>query len=216
MKRLVVLLFLWGAATGCVSTQVTKLVSKIDYPPVSPEEVQVYLNEKDIVHPYEKLAIIHMQGDATWTNEAQLIEAAKKKAAKLGANAIVVNQIKEPGSGAKIVGAILGTYVDRRGEVLAVRVFENEPAARHSVQKSANSESEEPGLELELDAELDAPSTRLPNFRAAVPKSKKLSDEKILELYRKKYPKLKDKSDEELIEIIERTYAKKLKKQKQN
>ena len=212
MKKLFIFLMVMSFnLVSCVSTQVTKLVPKVDYPPVHPEKVQVFLSEKDIIFPYEKLAIIHMQGSANWTNEAQMIKAAKKKAAEIGANAIILSQIKEPGAGAKVAGALFGVYVDRRGEVIAIRIFED-ATVKPIIQKTSNVHP----VEFELDIELapDSTTTKLPNFRLAVPKAKNFSDEKILELYRRKYPKLKNKSDNELIEIIEKTYAKKLKSKK--
>lgn len=48
--------------------------------------------------------------------------------------------------------------------------------------------------------------TNLPNFRKAMPKYKKYSDEQILQAFRKKYPKLKNESDSKLIQLIEIKY----------
>lgn len=57
-----------------------------------------------------------------------------------------------------------------------------------------------------FDLELEDPTTRLPNFRAAVPTAKKYTDEEIIRLFRKKYPNLKQKSDVQLIQLIEKKY----------
>lgn len=54
--------------------------------------------------------------------------------------------------------------------------------------------------------ELEDPTTRLPNFRAAVPSATKYSDDEILCLFRKKYPNLMQKSDDQLIQLIEKKY----------
>jgi PEGA domain len=50
--------------------------------------------------------------------------------------------------------------------------------------------------------------TRLPNFRAAVPKTDKFSDEQIIKIFRDKFPNLRNKSDEEIIQMIEVKYSK--------
>lgn len=50
--------------------------------------------------------------------------------------------------------------------------------------------------------------TLLPNFRSRVAGVKNLSDEEILEAYRKKYPNLRKVSDVKLIKMIEAKYAK--------
>ena len=56
---------------------------------------------------------------------------------------------------------------------------------------------------------LNSETTKLPNFRAAVPKAKKYSDKEILSMFRKKFPRLRNISDEKLIRLIERKYGSK-------
>lgn len=50
--------------------------------------------------------------------------------------------------------------------------------------------------------------TRLPNFRAAVPKTNKFSDEQIIQMFRDKFPNLRNKNDDEIIQMIEKKYSK--------
>lgn len=177
---------------GCVTTQYTTL-SKQTYEPVPSEDVVVYLTEKDIKGDYEKIGLIHMQGESSWTNENQMITAARKKAAKMGANGIILGNVQEPSSGAKVAAAVLGVPTTRRGEVVAVRVFET----------FTNFKADSIYESIEFKEE-----TSLPNFRAAVPQAKKSTDKEILSLFRKKFPKLKEKSDDELIQLIEKKYTK--------
>ena len=42
-----------------------------------------------------------------------MIKAAKKKAASIGANGIILGEMNEPSAGAKIAGAIFGTGTTR-------------------------------------------------------------------------------------------------------
>ncbi len=48
--------------TGCINTQVTKLTNQT-YPNVDPEEVVVYVTPNDVTGDYEKIGIIHAQGE---------------------------------------------------------------------------------------------------------------------------------------------------------
>lgn len=138
-----------------------------------------------------------MQGESSWTNENQMLSAARKKAATMGANGIILGSVQEPSSGAKVAGALLGIATMRRGEVVAIRVFH--PTSNLRVDPMhENIEHKD--------------KTSLPNFRAIFPETKNSSDEEILALFRKKYPKLKETSNEELIQLIEKKYSKKIEK----
>lgn len=125
MKKLLLgTLFLMLVANGCVATQATMLRPAAQYGPVNPAQVQVFLREGDIKTPYEKVAIIYAQGEATMTDEVQMIAAAKEKAAQIGANGVVLSKIDEPSAGAKVAGMIFGVGVMRRGEVIGIRLKE--------------------------------------------------------------------------------------------
>ena len=111
------------ALTGCVSTQATML-DPTSRPEVASEQVRVYRSETSIQCEYAEVAIINAQGGSNYTNEAQMFNAAKKRAGKIGANGVVIGNINEPSSGAKVAGAIFGVSPTRRGEMLAVYVYE--------------------------------------------------------------------------------------------
>jgi hypothetical protein len=51
-----------------------------------------------------------------------MIHSQQQKAAKLGANGIILNPISEPKAGTKIIGAVLGTGSERKGSALAIWV----------------------------------------------------------------------------------------------
>jgi hypothetical protein len=121
MKNLCMLFILLFVA-GCVTAQITMLGAPGKYSPTTPDKVQVFISESDIKVPFEKIAIIHTQGESSWTNEQQMIETAKKKAAAIGADGIIIGKINEPSAGAKVAGAVLGVGVDRRGEIIAIKL----------------------------------------------------------------------------------------------
>ncbi|MCB0719719.1 MAG: hypothetical protein KDD65_14815 [Bacteroidetes bacterium] len=118
---LMLVLALAASATGCVTTSVAPLNNKT-YAPINPSDVVVYLEEDDIPGDYEKVALLYSRGDYAWTDEARLFKKARKKAAKIGANGLLVQRIKEPNTGDKVAHALIGTEAKRRGEMVAIYV----------------------------------------------------------------------------------------------
>ncbi len=119
---LATILFCAVLLTGCVTTNVTPLNNK-SYTPLEPADVVLYLDEADIPGPYEKVAILYARGDYTLTDEAQMFDKVRKRAAKLGANGVLIQRIKEPNTGDKVARVFLGTEADRRGEMIAIYVI---------------------------------------------------------------------------------------------
>ena len=117
-------LFLAAVASGCVATQATLLAHRGSYAPVAPAAVQVYLSERDVHAPFEKVAIIYAKGESRLTDETAMIEAAKAEAASVGANGIILSKIDEPSAGAKVAATVLGIGVMRKGEIVAIHVRE--------------------------------------------------------------------------------------------
>ena len=120
--RIALVIFAAIFLAGCIQTQATML-DPTSRPAIPPERVTVYRTVESIKCAYAEVAMIHAQGGANFTNEAQMIEAAKKKAGEVGANGVVLAEIQEPSSGAKVAGAIFGVSPERRGELLAVYVY---------------------------------------------------------------------------------------------
>lgn len=107
---------------ACVSTNVVQLGSPGRFPPVHPDSVRVFLNEADVKGEFEKVALINAEGDYNFANDERMVKAMKKRAAKLGANAIVIGEFKDPSTAGKIAGAVLGVGAERKGQVLAIRL----------------------------------------------------------------------------------------------
>ena len=107
---------------GCMQTQATMMDSSLDLPRVHPDDVRLYRSEASIECEFDEVALIHAQGSTSFTNEKQMIKAARKRAARVGANGLILTEIDEPGAGAKVAGAVLGVDTERRGEMVAVYV----------------------------------------------------------------------------------------------
>jgi hypothetical protein len=107
---------------GCISTNAVRLGEPRQYPAVQPEEVQVFLKEEDVKAEFDKVAIINAEGNYTYANDEKMINAMKKKAAQLGANAIILGEFKDPSTVEKIADAVIGVGGEKTAKVLAIRL----------------------------------------------------------------------------------------------
>lgn len=115
------ILMLIALTTGCVSAQATMLVPGPGHAPVPPEQVQVYLAEDELPDGCQRIALIHAAGDASWTSETRMIAAARKRAGRRGANAVVVRSIRDPSTGTRVAAAVFGIPAERKGQVFGYR-----------------------------------------------------------------------------------------------
>ncbi len=92
--------------------------------PISPDLVRIFTLESELdTLIYERIALIEATGSGEWTSQSGMYKAMRKKAASLGCNGILLPQISEPGAGAKVAGAFLGTGTQRKGQAVAIRVL---------------------------------------------------------------------------------------------
>jgi hypothetical protein len=108
--------------SACVNVNAMRLGPVREYAPVHPDNVFVYQDEMDIDGDFDRVAVIYVDGDANTTSQRQMINAARKKAGRLGANAIVLGRFRDPSTVTQIAAAVLDVSVSRRAEFLAVRV----------------------------------------------------------------------------------------------
>jgi hypothetical protein len=74
-----------------------------------------------VPHDYYELAWISAEGNSVYTSEGKIAAQVRKKAAEVGANAVIVNDFKESGATAKVVGAALGSSsADTKVSALAI------------------------------------------------------------------------------------------------
>ncbi|HET6762545.1 MAG TPA: hypothetical protein VFH27_02710 [Longimicrobiaceae bacterium] len=109
---------------GCVSTHAEWIGTPPSAQPqrIPQEMVRVYMAEADLPQGYEKVAVIWVEGDTRSTSNRRLVDAARRKAGFLGANAVVLGRFHEPSTGARILAGVLDVPLERRTEVLAVRL----------------------------------------------------------------------------------------------
>lgn len=121
MRKLVNALALAPLLTGCVSARATMLGTGAPQPPVAEDQVRVFLADDPVPEDCERYALITLAGDAQMTSQAQLISAARRRAGKVGANAVQLGVTKEPGTGRQVARAVLGLSADRKSEMVAFR-----------------------------------------------------------------------------------------------
>ena len=106
---------------ACVSVNKSVLSTTRMTSPVPTMSVQVYFAD-DSIPTHERIAILNAKGDESLTDEGEMIDKLRQEAGKLGANAIILNQIKNPGTGERIAAAVFGVSAQRRGQALAVYI----------------------------------------------------------------------------------------------
>jgi len=119
--RIAVLIPALALAAACVRTSTVQLGAPMAYPPVAFEEVQVFLTEGDVPGEFVKIALINAEAASSWTNEKGMVDKVRREAGKLGANGVIIDDIKEPSAGAKVAGAVFGVPANRHGKVVAIR-----------------------------------------------------------------------------------------------
>ncbi len=110
------------AVVACVSTNAAVMNRQLVRPAINPDSVIVYRTAEQVPRPYDEIALLNSKGDAEWTNESKMMKSMQKKAAELGANGIILGDTKEPGTGARVAKALLGTSANRRGKAIAIYV----------------------------------------------------------------------------------------------
>jgi hypothetical protein len=109
------------AASACGVRTKTTEVSPVTRAATCDEAVDVYTSRAAVPHDYYELAWISAEGNSVYTSEGKIVTQIRKKAADVGANAIIVNDFKTTGSNAKVVGAALGSAdADTKTSALAI------------------------------------------------------------------------------------------------
>jgi hypothetical protein len=112
---------------GCVSVNKSILAPNPTGRTFTLDEVAVYF-ESDSIPEHTRLAILNAHGDIDTTDEADMIDELREEAGKVGANAIILGDIEEPGTGARIAGAVFGTTTERETQAIAIYVPSIDPA----------------------------------------------------------------------------------------
>lgn len=120
MRNVLLLLVLAGSSSACISVSKSVLTQDYRMSPVARDDVYVFFAYDEICE-HDRIAILAAEGDEELTSEGQMIDKLREEAGKLGANAIVLNHVEEPGGGERVVAAATGDSAERRGQAVAIR-----------------------------------------------------------------------------------------------
>lgn len=124
ISRCLLAFCLIATLSACVTTNAARLGTATENRPALPaQSVALYRLASQVPGRYEEIALLNSSGDSGFTDEARMFESMKKKAGELGANAVILDAVSEPGHGAKVAAAIFGVSAQRKGKALAIWVF---------------------------------------------------------------------------------------------
>lgn len=81
------------AAAGCVSVDATRLSANEILPARLASDVTIYTSRESLKQPYREIALLEANGDGATTSVRAFYESMRKRAAKLGANGLFLNQV---------------------------------------------------------------------------------------------------------------------------
>src|SRR6202011_2872538 len=90
-----------GGACAGVKKTTTDLNPSYSRPSTCAAAIAVYSSRADVPYDYHELAWIQATGNSVWTSDNQLQTQIRNGAAKVGANAVIVNPITESKSTVK-------------------------------------------------------------------------------------------------------------------
>ena len=98
-----------AAACSGVKKTTTDINPRMSRAPTCAAAIAVYNSRADVPYDYYELAWIEASGNSVWTTDNQLQTQIRNGAAKVGANAVVVNPVTQSKSTVKILGEAIGT-----------------------------------------------------------------------------------------------------------
>ncbi len=97
-----------GAACAGVKKTTTDINPRMSRTPTCAAAIAVYNSRADVPYDYYELAWIEASGNSVWTTDNQLQTQIRNGAAKVGANAVVVNPVTQSKSTVKVLGEAIG------------------------------------------------------------------------------------------------------------
>jgi len=114
--------------SACVNTQVTELGPPVSRPSLQPLNVAIYRTVEQVKEPYDEVALIKVTGPPVFNDELMHKEM-RERAAKLGANGLILQGVVEPSEGRKTAAMWAPGFVqaERVGTAIAIFVRAKEP-----------------------------------------------------------------------------------------
>ena len=97
-----------GLSACGVKKTTTSINPSYSRAPTCANAIVAYPSRAEVPHDYYELAFIEASGNSVYTTDGKLEEQVRNGAAKVGANAIILNPAQETKSTVKVLGAALG------------------------------------------------------------------------------------------------------------
>jgi hypothetical protein len=98
----------FGSACAGVRKKTTDVNPSMSRAPTCSAAIAVYNSRADVPYDYYELAWIEAQGNSVWTTDNQLQQQIRNGAAKVGANAVIVNPVEQNKTAVKVLGEVVG------------------------------------------------------------------------------------------------------------
>lgn len=107
---------------ACVSTNASLIDPTVHFARTCPDGIKLYTTPDRVGQPYREVALLNAKGESNWSDEEDMIESMRDKAAEVGANGIILSGIDEPSALTKVIGQVAKTGSQRKGKALAIYV----------------------------------------------------------------------------------------------
>ena len=131
-KHAAALLSLFFVVACGVSTQAVRIGIATERPPFRPEVIVFYRTPDQVPGEYEEVAKLRSKGNYAYTDDEDMYASIRKRAAALGANAVLLRTVKEPDTAARISYVLIGSPANRRVEALAIFIHPANPTSVRS------------------------------------------------------------------------------------
>jgi hypothetical protein len=95
------------AACG-VKSRTTDVNPSVERAPTCEAAIASYATRAEVPYDYYELAWVEAEGNSVWTTDNQLRKEIREGAAKVGANAVIINPVTQSKAGIKVLGEAVG------------------------------------------------------------------------------------------------------------
>jgi hypothetical protein len=110
------------AVSAChyVSTDTSLIDPNLRLAKTCPAAIMLYTVPSRVQPPYREVALLSSVGKTSYSSESDMIKSMREKAAEVGANGIILDDIDEPSAMAKIAGQVAQIGADAAGQITTI------------------------------------------------------------------------------------------------
>jgi uncharacterized protein YbjQ (UPF0145 family) len=108
------------SACRYVTTDASLIDPSIRLTKTCPAAVKLYTVPGRVQQQYREVALLNSTGQTSYSSESDMIKSMREKAATVGANGIILDNIDEPSALAKIAGQVAQIGADAVGHVTQI------------------------------------------------------------------------------------------------